>query len=327
MAPQKRDYYEVLGISRSANESEIKKAYRKLAMKFHPDNAKRKKLNETEIKNYEEKFKEIGEAYSVLSDSDKKSNYDTFGHEGLSGGRRGAPGGFGGIKFDFGGNDAFDIFSQFFGGGFGDISGGQTRQKRTQGGFGGNPFGGGFTGQQPQQPTPKKGDNITIPIKIGEDEALVGITKKITMTINKEGRNEKETIKVKVPPNVKNGVKLRIKNKGKPGKHGGEFGDLFVKIKIVPTEPQSQIFRINLFQALIGTEIEIETPSGIVKHTIESGVQNGEIINLPKKGNFIGNSKIRKDLNVELRIVLPRLQTMEQKEIVKQLAKALGMNF
>ena len=93
MASKKRDYYEVLGLSRSASEDDIKKAYRKLAMKFHPDNAKRKKLADAEVKQYEEKFKEIGEAYAVLSDPDKKRTYDTFGHEGLSGGGRGAPGG------------------------------------------------------------------------------------------------------------------------------------------------------------------------------------------------------------------------------------------
>lgn len=318
MSSNKRDYYKVLGISKSASESDIKKAYRKLAMKFHPDNAKRKKLSESETKSYEEKFKEIGEAYAILSDSEKKSQYDTFGHAAFSGGRSGRQSGFGGIKFDFGGGDAFDIFSQVFGSGFGDIY--QGRQSRSSG----NPFSGNSFGQQ--QRKPEKGENITIPLKIGQDEAKAGITKIITMSVNKAGRSKKESLKVKVPAGVRDGGKLRLKGKGKPGKNGGDYGDLFVQINLMPSEPQTQVFRINLFQALLGAELQIDTPAGNISYMIESGIQNGEIVLFPEHGDFIGDSKLRKDLEIEFRIILPRLQTSEQKEIVKQLAKALMIN-
>lgn len=324
----KRDYYNVLGLSKGASDEQIKKSYRKLAMKYHPDQAKRKGLDEKQVKEYEEKFKEIGEAYAILSDPEKRAAYDRFGHAAFQGGGAG-PGGFGGVKFDFGGFDAFDIFSQFFGGGFGDIFGrsGSSRSNR-----GGNPFGGGAGGtpfggfnQQTYQARPTRGEDVHIPLKIPSDEAKAGIIKHITMSVTKNGRKEKETLKLKVPPNSKDGSKLRIKGKGKPGKNGGEPGDLFVDLKIIPAEPQSQIFRINLFQALLGDDVNIDSPAGPVKYTINPGVQNGEKFLLKSKGDIIGESKNRKDLEIEFRIVLPRIQTNEQREILKQLGKSLGM--
>lgn len=327
MSSNKRDYYNVLGLSKGASEEQIKKAYRKLAMKYHPDNAKRKNLDDKQVKEYEEKFKEIGEAYAILSDPEKRSAYDRFGHAAFQAGGHG-PGNFGGVKFDFGGFDAFDIFSQFFGGGNPFGSSGSSRSSR-----GGNPFGGasgnpfaGFSQGPTNQPQPTRGEDITIPLKIPADEAKAGVTKTITMSVTKNGRKEKESLKLKVPSNVKEGQKLRLKDKGKPGKYGGKPGDLFVQVKITPAEPQQQIFRINLFQALLGDKVTIETPAGSTKYDIEPGVQNGEKIILEKKGDLIGDSKVHKDLEVEFRIVLPRIQTNEQKEIIKQLAKSLGMD-
>lgn len=145
------------------------------------------------------------------------------------------------------------------------------------------------------------------------------------MYVTKNGRKEKESLKLKVPPKVKEGQKLRLKEKGKPGKHGGQPGDLFVEVKLTPAVPQQQVFRINLFQALLGEDVTIDTPAGAIKYTIKSGVQNGEKFVLEQNGDFIGDSKVRKDLEVEFRVVLPRIQTNEQKEIIKQLAKSLGM--
>jgi DnaJ-class molecular chaperone len=323
----KRDYYNVLGLSKGATEDEIKKSYRKLAMKYHPDNAKRKNLTEDQIKEYEAKFKEIGEAYAVLSDQEKRAAYDRYGHAAFQGGGRGS-GDFGGVKFDFGGTDAFDLFSQIFGGGFGDIFGhsGGSRSSRQGNPFGGggNPFS-GFGQEMPNQNQPIRGEDITIPLKIHSDEAMAGLTKTITMSVNKNGRVEKESIKVKVPPKVQEGTKLRIKEKGKPGKMGGPNGDLFVSIKIIPAEPQTQMLRLNLIQALLGAEITIETPAGPIKHKIDPGIQNDEKILLPKSGDFIGDSKIRKDLEVEVRIVLPRIQTSEQKQLATDLGKSLGL--
>lgn len=330
----KRDYYNVLGLSKGATPEEIKKSYRKLAMKYHPDNAKRKGLDEKQVKEYEEKFKEIGEAYAILSDPDKRAAYDRFGHAAFQAGGHG-PGDFGGVKFDSGGFDAFDIFSQFFGGGFGDISGRSSGPRSTRSGFsggnpfsgaaGGNPFG-GFGQDTPQQHQPARGEDITIPLKLPADEAKAGVTKTITMSVTKNGRKEKETLKLKVPSNVKEGSKLRLKDKGKPGKYGGSSGDLFVEIKIVPAEPQQQVFRVNLFQALLGDNVTIDTPGGSEKYSIQPGVQNGEKFILPQRGDLIGDSKVRKDLEIELRVVLPKIQTNEQKEIIKQLAKSLGMD-
>ena len=332
----KRDYYNVLGLSKGASDDEIKKSYRKLAMKYHPDNAKRKGLDAKAQKEYEEKFKEIGEAYAILSDPDKRAAYDRFGHAAFQGG--GAGPGFGGVKFDFGGVDPFDIFSQFFGGGFGDIfgrSGGSGQRTYRTNFSGGNPFGGGGAygdpfggfGQQAyqNQSQPTHGEDMHIPLKVPADEAKAGVTKHITMSVIKNGQKEKETLKLKIPPNVKDGTKLRIKEKGRPGKNGGEPGDLFVEVKIIPAEPQSQIFRINLFQALLGADVSIDTPAGAVKYKITPGIQNGEKFVLSQKGDLIGDSKSRKDLEVEIRVVLPRIQTNEQREILDQLGKSLGM--
>ena len=330
----KRDYYNVLGLSKGASEEEIKKSYRKLAMKYHPDNAKRKNLDEKQVKEYEEKFKEIGEAYAILSDPEKRAAYDRFGHAAFQGGGR--PGDFGGVKFDFGGFDPFDIFSQFFGGGFGDAFGRSSNSRSSRGGFsGGNPFGGGFSGGNPfsgfgqdpsQEVQPTRGEDISFPLKLPADEAKAGVTKTITMSVTKNGRKEKETLKLKVPSKVKDGAKLRLKDKGKPGKKGGRIGDLFVGVNIIPAAPVVQFFRMNLFLALVGDDVSIETPSGSVKYKIEAGVQNAEKFVLPQKGDLIGDSKVRKDLEIELRVVLPRIQTNEQKEIIKQLAKSLGMD-
>ncbi|MHA2364769.1 MAG: DnaJ domain-containing protein [Candidatus Hodarchaeales archaeon] len=329
----KRDYYEVLAVSRSASLEEIKKAYRKLALKHHPDNAKRK---EKDVKAAEERFKEVGEAYAILSDTEKRKAYDRFGHSAFSGGRGPSGFDFGNIRFTSsgGGFDPFEIFSSFFGGGFEDVFGGGRRGRTRQqsnpfgGGFQGKPFSsGGFSNMSGQStpPQPRKGDNVTIPLKLPEDEARAGISKNITQTVIKSGKKGKETIKLKIPAGIQNGRKLRLKGRGKPGKHGGLAGDLFVEIKIIPAVPQQQIFRINFIQSLLGGEVNIELPSGSQMLKLSEGVQNGQKFFFKGKGDLIGKSSIRKDLEVEIRIVMPSSLTQEQRTLVEELGKSLGM--
>lgn len=326
----KRDYYEVLGVPRDASLDQIKKSYRKLAMKYHPDRAKQKGEDPNKVQEFEERFKELGEAYAVLSDKEKRAAYDRFGHRAFQGGGGGGRGGFdqGGIHFEFdGGIDPFEIFSQFFGGGFEDVFGGRGRRSSSGGFGGGNPFSGfgGMGGQQSPPPQPTKGADVTIPLKLPTDEAEAGITKSITMTVNKGGQKSKESFKVKVPPRTKDGQKLRLKGRGKPGKHGGPNGDLFVQISLVPAEPQRQKHRLNLMQALLGAQVEVDTPAGEQKLTIPPGTQNGATFLLTGKGELIGESKKRKDLELEIRVVLPHLQTQEQKDLAKKLGESLGM--
>jgi len=213
----KKDYYESLGISRNATKSDIKKAYRKAALKYHPDRAKNSGFDP---KIAEEKFKEISEAYSILTDPDKKQKYDQFGHDAFS-----QFGGRGGFHMDI---DPFDIFSQFFGGrGFG------------RGGFSSfnaddSPFSSTRQFRSTQQPQRGKDVQISLTIKTSELVNRKDTLKK-TISVNRrfhDGSVKKERIRVPIPSNVKNGKILRILGKGNKGKMGGLAGDLLVKIII-----------------------------------------------------------------------------------------------
>lgn len=285
----KRDFYEVLGVPKTASAEEIKKAYRKLALEYHPDRNKTKEA--------EAKFKELGEAYQVLSDPQKKQTYDQFGHAAFEQGGPGGPfGGFGGaqsgqygpfsytyytngggqgpnIDFDFGGfSDPFDIFEQFFGGG---SPFGSARQRRT-----------------------------TYSITIDFMEAVEGVTKKVTI----DGKSQT----IKIPAGVDSGSRIR-------------FGEYDVVIEVAPhSKFQRQGYdvvseqEISFPQAALGTQIEVETVQGKVKLKIPAGTQPDTIIRLAQKGVPHVRGSGKGNHYVRIKVTIPKNLTSHQKELLKQ---------
>jgi len=311
MSSSKKDYYKVLGVSRNASQKEIKKAYKEKALKYHPDRAERSGLDP---KVAEEKFKEIGEAYSVLSDEEKRAAYDRYGHAAFEAGGMpgGGPGGGRGFRVNVNNADAFKIFEEIFGNlggggdpfgfGFGNTRGRRSSRKRART----NPFAQDFSRQQAHQPTPKKGEDVELTVKVPKNE----LNAKTTKTI----KRGKEKIKIKIPPNTKDGQRLKIPQKGKPGKRGRPPGDLYLKIKV--TEPSIDRLKVNLspFAAILGTKKTIETSIGKkVKIQIPSGTQQGEEFTLRGKGSKVGSNQ--RDLVVKVNIDIPRKSQFSQDEI------------
>ena len=364
MAENKRDYYEVLGVAKGAGEDEIKKAYKKMARKYHPD------LN-PDNKEAEEKFKEVNEAYEVLSDPNKKSRYDQFGHAGVDPnfGAGGYGGGFDG-GFDFG--DLGDIFGSFFGGGF---AGGGRRT---------NPN------------APQRGESIRLSLSITFEEAAFGCEKDVTVermdqcgtchgngcapgttpetcpdchgtgqvqvrrqtpmgvfaTTSPCGRcggkgkiihqpcsdckgtgsvRKRKTIKASIPAGIDNGQTISIRGQGHAGKNGGPAGDLLITITVKPHD----LFRregtsvlcdapITFAQAVLGAELEIPTIDGKVKYDLPEGTQSGTTFRLKGKGIPSINGRGRGDQYVTVYIETPKNLNKEQKEALKKFAEAVG---
>ena len=363
MAQNKRDYYEVLGINKGASEDEIKKAYKKLARKYHPD------MNPGD-KEAEEKFKEINEANEVLSDPTKKARYDQFGFAGVDP-NYGAGGGGGwgdGGGFDFG--DLGDIFGSFFGGGFG---GGQQRRNG-----------------------PQRGESIRMSISVSFTEAAFGCEKEVTLDRTENcptchgsgcaegttpevcpecrgsgtvqvrrqtpmgvfattttcpkcggqgkiihqpcsdcrgsGRaHKRRTVKVSIPEGIDNGQTISLRGQGHAGKNGGPAGDLLITVMIKPHE----LFRrdgtsvfceapITFTQAVLGAELEIPTIDGKVKYTIPEGTQTGTVFRLRGKGIPVLNGRGRGDQYVTVTIETPRDLNKEQKEALRKFSETLG---
>lgn len=162
---------------------------------------------------------------------------------------------------------------------------------------------------------PIRGEDITIIVKIDSDEARVGITKVIT--IKKD--NIKEDVKIRIPSGIKNGQKLRLVGKGKLGYNEGTPGDLFLQIELTPVSITHQLYRINVFDAILGNMLEIDTPNGKTNVQIPSGIQSGEKIILHKMGEIIGDSKERRDLEIEFKVLLPHNLTDIQKRKILEL--------
>ena len=351
----KKDFYEILGVPKSATADELKKAYRSMAIKYHPD-------KNPDNKEAEEKFKEAAEAYEVLSDPQKKQRYDQFGHQGVGGG-----GGFSG-----GGMNMEDIFSHF-----GDIFGG--------GGFSGG-FGGGFGGQQQRT---AKGSNLRIRIKLNLSEMMAGATKtvkvkrmkladgittktcsacngsgyvrKVTNTIlgqmqttvncstcsglgkiadkipagaNAHGLMEKEeSIDIQIPAGVRDGIQLSVRGKGNEAPLGGVAGDLLV---VIQEEEDANLKRegdnlhydlyISISEAILGASKEIPIVNGKAKITIEEGTQSGKILRLKGKGmpslERYGNG----DLFVHINVWTPTKLTKEQKKFFESIENDENFN-
>ena len=345
----KRDFYEILGVSKSASKEEIKKAYRKLAIKYHPD----KNPDDNQA---EENFKEAAEAYEILSDENKRARYDQFGHQGMGGG---GFGGGGGMNMD-------DIFSQF-----GDIFGGSGG-----GGFGG--FGGGGGGRSRRV----KGSNLRIKVKLSLEEIANGVSKKIklnkltnssetkystcntcggagqvtrvTNTIlgqmqtastcptcngggqsvssrakgsDQNGQLRKEVVEtIEIPNGVEDGMQLSLRGKGNEGPFDGVSGDLIIVIEEAKHEHfhrdgQNLYFDLylNFADVVLGTQIDIPTLDGKAKIKIAPGTQAGKLLRLKGKGlpsiNAYGNG----DLLVTVNVWTPNELSKEEKSMVEQL--------
>ncbi len=355
---EKRDYYEVLGVDRSASADEIKKAYRRLAKKYHPD------LNPGDkAKVAEEKFKEASEAYEVLSDADKKSRYDQFGHAGVdpqAGGGYG--GGFGG---GFGGFD--DIFSSFFGGGFG---GGATRRNPNapQRGrdlkyavdltFEQACFGceieinvnrsekcdscGGSGAEKGTSPTTCSVCHGTGQVTTVQRTAFgsfqssrpctsCGGTGKIITNPCKECRGEGSVrktrkVKVKIPAGIDNDQMISLSGQGDSGKNGGPAGDLLVVTRVkrhkLFTRQGYDVmfdFPITFVEAALGAEVKVPTVDGEVSYNIPEGTQTGTVFRIKGKGiPRLHGNGARGDQYVKILVEIPKNLTEKQKDILRQ---------
>lgn len=363
MAEQKRDYYEVLGVDKGADDATIKKAYRQLAKKYHPD------MNPGD-KEAEKKFKEASEAYAVLSDPDKRRQYDQFGHSAFEGG--GAGGGFGG--FDFSGADFSDIFGDIFGDFFGGGSRGGARNNG-----------------------PMKGANLRTSVRISFEQAVFGVEKELDLNLKDTckicngsgakpgtspetcrkcgGRGQvvtqhstpfgtirnsqvcpdcggtgktikekcpdchgsgyissRKKIQVSIPAGIDNGQSVRIRDKGEPGVNGGPRGDLLVEV-VVDRHPIFQRQEMNIFStvpvsfavAALGGEILIDTVDGKVVYDVKAGTQTDTRIRLRGKGvPSLRNKDVRGDHYVTLVVQVPDKLSNEAKELLKQFDKETG---
>jgi curved DNA-binding protein len=295
------DYYKILGVEKGATASDIKKAYRKLAMKYHPDHAKGDKAAE-------ERFKKITEAYAVLSDAEKRKQYDTYGSADFQ------------QRFSqediFRNFDLGDIFKEFgFGGGGSPTGDGGFRFS-----FGGTPFGGGGG----RRPRTVKGSDLVYELPVTLREVAGGVNKAITF----EHQGRIENISVKIPKGMPNGKKLRLAGKGEPSPYGGPPGDLFIKLKLIEdpvfkTDNHDLIIyqEVKLTEALLGSQISIPTlDGGELSLKIPPGTRHKTKMRLAGHGLPLMNAAGKGDLYVIVLVDIPKHLTEEQKKIVTQLA-------
>ena len=315
MAVQFRDYYETLGVSKTASEDEIKSAFRKLARKHHPDVAKDKKAAE-------EKFKQINEAYEVLSDPEKRQKYDQLGANwNQPGGFQpppqwggGQPGGFrwgsgenGGVEFEFGGTGFSDFFEQFFGGG---------RGRSAFGGFGQ----GGATAE--------RGSDVEADIMVTLEEALHGSTRQVSL--RRAGSKKTETYQVKIPRGVREGQRIRLAGQGEAGEGGGKSGDLFLRVRLArhpdfSVEGNDLVHEVKIapWQAVLGDQLLVPTLEGSARLKLPPGTQGGQRFRLRERG-LPGVSGQRGDLYVAVQISVPKKLSEREREIWNQLAELHG---
>src|SRR5499427_7643167 len=316
MPVQFRDYYETLGVPKTASEEQIRSAFRKLARKYHPDVAKDKKAAE-------EKFKEINEAYEVLSDPEKRKKYDQLGVDwNRPGGVQPPPqwegqqpgGGFyqwggdsGGVEFEFGGTGFSDFFETFFGGG---------RGRSAFGGVGG------------RAATAERGADVEADIMVPLEEALHCATR--TVSLRRAGSNKVENYQVKIPRGVREGQRIRLAGQGEAGARGGKSGDLFLRVRLAKhpdflVEGSDLIHevRIQPSQAVLGTEVVVPTLESNVRLKVPPGTQGGQRFRLRERG-LPGASGKRGDLYVEVQINVPKSLSEREREIWKELAQLHG---
>lgn len=311
----KQDFYSLLNVPRNASPEEIKKAYRKLALKYHPD-------KNPGDKKAEERFKEVSEAYEVLSDKKKRELYDQFGAAGVNAGFAGAGagggpgyGGFGGFGSaggfgGFGNAENAENFQDIFGDIFGDVFSGQQR--------------GGFR----QQPRNRRGADLRYTLNISFEDSAVGTEKTISFIRQRNGRDENAKLAVKVPAGVKQGQRLRLAGEGDVAQSGGAAGDLFVIVNI----QEHPLFKredddvlldlpISYLDAILGTSAEVPTLTGKVALKIPPGTNTGQTFRLkgkgfPKTGGF-GSG----DMLIHILVDTPHELSGKQRELLEELAK------
>ncbi|MBZ0265934.1 DnaJ domain-containing protein [bacterium] len=312
-----KDYYNILGVDRKSTKEDIQKAYRKLARTYHPDVNK--------APDAEARFKEIGEAYAVLSDPLKRRRFDSLGANWNMGEDFTPPPGFGGhggrqggrVEFDFGGpGGSFNSsdFSDFFESIFGGLAGGKGARQRAG-----------------TQKRPQKSDH-EVELSISLEEAFHGSKRRLTMTVGAPGQQKKRTIEIKIPEGVRDGSKIRIPNQVESGIEGVPAGDLILKFHFEP----HQIFNVdgyNLYvilpltpvEAVLGGKIPVATMEGTARVTVKPGTQSGHKLRLsgqglPKKGGSRG------DLIVETLIVIPESISEPERQLWEQISEKSDFN-
>lgn len=355
----KRDYYEVLGVSKSASTDEIKSAFRKLAKKYHPD------LNK-DNPDAAEKFKEAQEAYEVLSDDNKRKMYDQYGHAGVNGTGASGFGGFGGAGFDASGFDFGDIFDNIFGGGFGFSGGGSSKTRKA------------------------RGSDLLMNVDLSFEEAVFGCEKDISLDVveecsdcdgkgghkeetcshchgsgtitteqhtilgsfvskttcpycNGEGKTYKEkcstchgkgrvkthkTITINVPSGISEEDRLRVGGKGNPGTNGGPHGDLYLEFTIKKHEyfkrDEDDIYLevpITITEAILGCKKVIPTLYGNVRLTVPAGTDSGDKQRIKGKGIDNKSRRRKGDMYIVLNVVTPKRLSRDQKKLIESLSK------
>jgi curved DNA-binding protein len=299
-----RDYYDILGVSKTASDDEIKKAYRKLAMKYHPDRNPNKK-------EAEERFKEINEAYAVLSDKEKRKQYDSFGAEGFRQ-RFTQEDIFRGFDFD-------EILSGLFSG--------RGRRESRSGGREGFDFGDLFGGRGAYRNTGRmaqKGEDILYELPLTIEEAAFGGEKRVTFRKEKGGTEE---ISVRIPKGIPSGKKLRVAGKGMEGKNGGPPGDLYLQVEIMEHPIYSRDGdnltmekEINFSQAVLGTTVEVPTLDGTKKVRIPPGTQCHAKLRLRGLGLPHFQKDGRGDEFVKVIVKVPKRVSEKAKGLVEELA-------
>lgn len=291
------DYYKVLGVAKDASAEEIKKSFRKLAVKYHPDR------NQGD-KGAEEKFKQINEAYAVLSDPEKRKKYDTFGsadfHQQYSQEDIFRNFDFSGTFKDMGMGGGEDIFSRLFGGAF----------RRAGAGF---------------RRSPQKGGDLSLDVTVSFREAALGTEKLVAFLRN----GAREELKVKIPAGVDNGSRVRIGGKGSAGENGGTNGDLFLEIRVandpVFTREGGDLFverKIRFSEASLGTSLDVPTLEEPRRIKVPAGIQPGTKIRLKGHGIKTPGSNVKGDLYVKISIHIPENLNATQKKLLEELAAA-----
>ena len=319
----KRDYYETLGVNKSADKEAIKRAYRKLAKKYHPD------TNAGDA-HAEEMFKDVTEAYNVLSDEKKRKLYDEFGFAGLQEGfseeaaRQAAQGGFGGFG-GFGGNGSFSGSYSSNGGPF-------TRQEfHFENGSGDmddifSMFGDMFShgGSSRGRSTSRKGSDVMADLTISFDEAVFGCEKSVSLQDPATGKVS--NLSIHIPAGIESGKTVRLKGQGNPGRNGGAAGDVLLKVNVTPSrefERKGQnvysTIRVPFTTAALGGKARVHTLYGDVECSIKAGTQGGSRIRLKGKGiSSMKNPSVKGDQYVTVEISVPRRLTPRAKEALEE---------
>lgn len=311
-----KDYYKILGISKTSSKNEIKKAYRTLAKKYHPD-------HNPDDKEAEEKFKEIQEAHEVLSNDEKRKTYDMFGSaEFRPGGRttwRRAGEARGGYEYSYNSTDfpGFeDIFKDIFGFARGGRRGGSFRDIFSQA----------------SRESPRKGRDLEYQIEIDFDTAIRGGVRDISISRQIQDRVITENLSVKIPAGVNNSSRIRVQGKGETGGRGGK-GDLYLRIKV----KQHPLFKrknddlyvevpVTIYEAALGGNIDVPTIDGTAKVSIPKGVQSGTKLRLKGKGVPNLKTKTRGDQYVVLKIIMPEKINEKERKKFEELAESSSYN-